>query len=287
MPSAPGHIDSTRASIARVYDRFLGGKDNFTVDREVYEQIVQIAPEAPALARAGRHFLTRAITYLATEAGIDQFLDLGCGLPTADNTHEVATRANPDAVTVYVDNDPTVAAHGRALLASDPHTYFTVADLRDPSAVLNHHTVAGALDFQRPLALIQAGTLHHLEDHDQPAQIMRTYTAALPPGSYVVLTSFHNPAGDSASAVLADEIERRFRHSSMGTSRFRTLDEIQSFLPGLELLPSSPAPDAPAIVPVEDWWPTGPRLRTPRPIDKLFVAALAYKPGSPAQPPLP
>lgn len=286
MHSAPGQIDSTRASIARVYDRFIGGKDNFAVDREVYEQIVQIAPEAPDLALAGRHFLGRAITYLARDAGIDQFLDLGCGLPTSDNTHEVATRANPDAVTVYVDNDPTVAAHGRALLAGDPQTYFTVADLRDPVAVLNHHTVAGMLDFERPLALIQAGTLHHLEDTDEPAEIMRAYTAALPPGSYVVLTTFHNPADDSASARLASEIERRFRSSSMGTSRFRTLDEIQAFLPGLELLTSSPAPDAASIVPVQDWWPSGPRQRPPRPIDRLFVAALAYKPGLPGQRPL-
>ncbi|MBQ0926655.1 SAM-dependent methyltransferase [Saccharopolyspora endophytica] len=119
-------------------------------------------------------------------------------------------------MTVYVDNDPTVAAHGRALLAGDPHTYFTVADLRSPSAVLNDHIVAGAIDFHRPLALIQAGTLHHVEDQDQPAEIMRAYTAALPPGSYVVLTSFHSPADGSAAAVLAEEIERRFRGSSMG-----------------------------------------------------------------------
>lgn len=283
MPSGPGQIDSTRASIARVYDRFLGGKDNFTVDREVYEQIVQIAPEAPALARAGRHFLTRAITYLATEAGIDQFLDLGCGLPTSDNTHEVATRVHPDAVTVYVDNDPTVAAHGRALLASDPHTHFAVADLRDPTAVLNHYTVAEMLDLQRPIALIQAGTLHHLEDHEEPGEIMRAYTAALSPGSYVVFTSFHNPADDSASAALACEMERRFRSSSMGTSRFRTLDEIRAFLHGLELLPANPEPDAASIVPVQDWWPSGPRVRTSKPIERVFVAALGYKPGPPSR----
>ncbi|MGI8307169.1 SAM-dependent methyltransferase [Saccharopolyspora hattusasensis] len=276
--SIPPTIDTSVASIARVYDCFLGGKDNFEADRVVYRNVRDIAPEAPALAVAGRRFLSRAVTYLADEAGIDQFLDLGCGLPTADNTHQIAQRCNRQARVVYVDNDPSVAAHARVMLTDDPDVDFAVADLRDPAAVLNHPTVQAALDFTRPIALLQAGTLHHLDDDEQPAEIMRTYIDALTAGSYVVLSHFHNPGDGSDHAELAREIEHRLRSSSMQTSRFRSLDDIRTFLAGLVLVPSSPLPGAPGIVPVREWWPPGPCLRQPRPTDELLVGALARKP---------
>lgn len=269
-----------KPTIARVYDCFLGGKDNFAVDHQVYKAIAQIAPEAPELAREGRRFLGRGITHLAA-SGIDQFLDLGCGFPTSDNIHDIVGRVNRGAVTVYVDNDPTVAAHARALLAGDPNAYFALGDLRDPTSVLEHYTVAGVLDFSRPIALVQAATLHHLDDSEAPEAIQRAYTDALPPGSMVLLTHFHNPADASPAAILANEVERRFR-STLGTGRFRTLSEIEVLLEGLTLLPSSPLPDAPSIVPVREWWPCGPPLphTAAAPMDKLFVGALGAKPGA-------
>lgn len=270
-------IDTTIPSIARVYDCFLGGKDHFAVDRKVYNAILDLAPEAPALAVAGRHFLARVVTYLAVEAGVDQFLDLGCGLPSADNTHQVVQRCTPYGRVVYVDNDPDVAAQARGMLNDNPVADFAVADLRDVTGVLGHRTVRSALDLTRPIALMQAGTLHHLNDHEEPARIMRAYVDALPRGSYVVLTHFYNPADDGPQAELASRLERRFQ-AALGTSRFRTHEQISSLIEGLEVLPANPLPGAPGIVPVREWWPPGPLLRQPRPMDNLFVGALARKP---------
>lgn len=273
-------VDTSTASIARVYDAFLGGKDNFAVDREVHDAIVEIAPEGPALAQDGRRFLSRAVTHLAAEGGIDQFLDVGCGMPTRDNTHEAAQRVNPDAVVVYVDNDPAVAAYGRAFLTTGPNTHLVNQDLRAPDAVFSDPILTGALDFTRPIALMQCGTLHHLDDDDQPDEVMHAYIDVLPAGSFVVFSHFYLPDQSDPGYVLAREIERRFRASSMGTSRFRSTHEITALLAGLELLPSSSQTDAAPIVPVGQWWPSGPPLRPARPMDSLFVGGLGHKPAS-------
>ncbi|QIZ37926.1 SAM-dependent methyltransferase [Saccharopolyspora sp. ASAGF58] len=274
----PTRIDTHVASIARVYDCFLGGKDNYAVDREVHQRITDIAPEAGPLARDCRRWLVRVIRYLANIVGIDQFLDLGSGLPTAENTHQVAQRMNRDAVVVYVDNDPIVAAHGRALLVENERTHFLVADLRESRDLLWHPAVTRRLDFERPVALLQCCTLHHLEDDDRPREIMAAYIDALPTGSYVALTHFYDPADGSALSALAHEIERRFRTSSMGTSRFRTRQEIESYFDGLELVPASPDSDLPPVGLVRDWWPEGPRQREPHGMENLILCGLARKP---------
>lgn len=269
--AAPAHIDTTKASIARVYDAFLGGKDNYEVDREVYRMVLKIAPESPELARDFRTWLIRAVRFLAGAAGIDQFLDCGSGLPTAENVHQIAQRINPDCKVVYVDNDPIVAAHGRVLLEENDRTHFVVADLRYPKVLLDHPVVKKHLDFDRPLALMQCATLHHLEDSDNPREIMQTYIDALPSGSYVGITHFYDSADGSKYSELARGIETTFRTSSMGTGRFRTREEIMSYFDGLELL-------EPGLVLLADWWPEGPRIKPLPDSGHIALGGLARKP---------
>lgn len=268
---APAHIDTTKASIARVYDAFLGGKDNYEVDRQVFQQVLTIAPESPELARDFRTWLIRAVRFLAAGANIDQFLDLGSGLPTAENTHQAAQRINPEAEVVYVDNDPIVAAHGRALLEENEHTHFIAADLREPETVLNDPVVTRNLDFSRPIALMQCATIHHVDDDADPYGIMQTYINALAPGSYVGLTHFYDPEDGGKYTELAKGIEKTFRESSMGTGRFRTRAEIMSFFDGLELL-------EPGLVLLADWYPEGPRVQPLPDSGHIALGAVARKP---------
>jgi S-adenosyl methyltransferase len=267
----PPGVDTTKASIARVYDAFLGGKDNYEVDREVFQKVLEIAPESPELARDFRTWLIRAVRFLAGPAGIDQFLDLGSGLPSAENTHEAAQRINPEAKVVYVDNDPIVAVHGRAMLEENDRTNFIAADLRRPHEVLNHPVVTENLDFSRPLALMQCATIHHVDDDANPREIMATYIDALPSGSYVGLTHFYDPADGSKYSELARGIETTFRTSSMGTGRFRTREEILSLLDGLELV-------KPGLVLLADWWPDGPRIKPLPDSGHVALGAVGRKP---------
>ncbi|TDD05301.1 hypothetical protein E1181_15360 [Saccharopolyspora terrae] len=256
--SAPVGVDTTKASIARVYDAALNGKDNFEVDRQVLDHVAQAAPEVKDMAWSNRMFLNRACQYLADEAGIRQFLDCGSGLPTAENTHQIVQRVCPDTEVVYIDNDPVVIAHGKALLEENDHTHFASADIFNPDEVLAHDTVRRHLDFSEPIALLQVGTLHHHLGDDGP-DLMRTYIDALAPGSYVVIAHFFDPQTPEHSA-LARKMEELFLHSPMGSGRFRTRDEIRALLPGLDILP--PGLGAPADVELCDlWWPNGPRSR--------------------------
>src|SRR3954471_2828716 len=228
--SAPAFIDTSKASIARVYDTALGGKDNYPADREVVERLKQVAPEIEQFTVDHRAFLVRVTRFLAGEAGIDQFLDCGSGLPTAENTHQAAQRLNPEARVVYVDNDPTVVAHGRALLEENDQTFFAPADLTEPREVLDDPVVTRNLDFDRPIALLQVGTLHHYDETRLScAEIMEQYVDALPSGSYVVIAHFLDPQDDDSA--LARRMEAVFLHSPMGTGRFRTRDEILAMVP--------------------------------------------------------
>lgn len=260
--SAPVGVDTTKASIARVYDAALNGKDNFEVDRQVLHEVGQAAPEVKDLAWSNRMFLSRACQYLADQAGIRQFLDCGSGLPTAENTHQIVQRVDPESEVVYIDNDPVVIAHGKALLEENDHTHFASADIFNPREVLAHETVRKHLDFAEPIALLQVGTLHHYLGDDGP-ELMRTYIDALAPGSYVVLAHFFDPQTPEHSE-LARRMEELFLHSPMGSGRFRTRDEIRALLPGLDILP--PGLDSPADIQLCDlWWPNGPR---PRPLNQ-------------------
>ncbi|PSL02463.1 S-adenosyl methyltransferase [Haloactinopolyspora alba] len=264
-------IDTTTASIARSYDAMLGGNDNYAIDREVRDQLLAVAPELRMLAWDNRGFLIRATRFLAGAAGVDQFLDCGSGLPTVENTHEAAGRVNPDARVVYVDHDPLVAAHGRALLDGDESARFVAADLTDPAGLLAHPTVNETLELDRPLALYQLSTFHHLEDDADPVALMRAYVDALPSGSYVVLSHFHNPGDDPELADLAARLEATFLHSPMGTGRFRTRDEIAAYFPGLEFV-------EPGLVSLTDWRPDGPPPQEVEPARRLMLGGVARKP---------
>jgi SAM-dependent methyltransferase len=265
------YVDTTKASVARVYDAFLGGKDNYEVDRVVFREILEVAPEASATAKELRAWLIRVVRFLAGPAEIDQFVDCGSGLPTVENTHEVAQRVNPEAVVVYVDNDPIVIAHGRALLAENDRTHFADANLAKPDELLRHPVVTRHLDFDRPIALIQCNTIHHLMDDERPYEIMKSYIDALPSGSYVALCHFYDSADGSDRSLLAREMEARYNNSTMGSGRFRTREEIASYFEGLEMI-------EPGLVKVHEWWPDGPRIEPLAPIDHLFLGGVGRKP---------
>jgi S-adenosyl methyltransferase len=191
-------IDVSRPHAARMYDYFLGGKDHFEADRVTAEKALQSWSAVRTGVRENRAFLGRAVRYLVEEAGIRQFLDIGTGLPSANNVHEVAQSVAPESRVVYVDNDPIVLAHAKALLTGTPQgrTAYIHADLREPEKILAHPTTRDVLDFDRPLALLLVAVLHFIPDHENPARIVRTLIDALPSGSYVVsshVTPEHDP----------------------------------------------------------------------------------------------
>ncbi|MGH3700946.1 MAG: SAM-dependent methyltransferase [Pseudonocardiaceae bacterium] len=267
----PAYIDKTKASIARVYDAFLNGKDNYEVDREVLRQVQQVAPEAVMLGVDNRDFLIRVTRFIASQTGISQFLDCGSGLPTAENTHQVAQRLQPDACIVYIDNDPVVLAHGRALLEENDHTHFSAADIFQPDQVLHDAVVRKYLDFSEPIALFQLGTLHHYEGERSPRSIMAEYIDALPSGSYVAISHFFDPETTPELSELARRMEQVFLHSPMGSGVFRTRVEIEGMFPGLELV-------SPGLVRCADWWPDGPRIKPLAPVQHCIVGAVGRKP---------
>jgi S-adenosyl methyltransferase len=247
-------IDTAKPHSARMYDYYLGGKDHFAVDREVAEQAMRSWPAVRIAVRENRAFLGRAVRYLVKEAGVRQFLDIGTGLPSANNVHEVAQEVAPDCRVVYVDNDPIVLAHARALLASDPQgrTAYIEADLREPHEILADPAVTGTLDFSQPVALMLVAILHFLTDADEPAEIARTLMNALPSGSYLVashVTPEHDPEG-------VHGLERAYRAGGVGC-QVRVTDEFAELaFRGLELVD-------PGLVLVSDWRPDH---RGPRPL---------------------
>jgi hypothetical protein len=236
-------FDTSVARQARIYDYLLGGKDNFAADREAAEQAIAAFPGLVAWARHNRAFLARAVRYLVSEAAIRQFLDIGTGLPTADNTHEVAQRIAPESRVVYVDNDPVVLVHARALLTSSPEgaTAYVQADLRDPETILR--AAVDTLDLTRPVALMLLAILHVVPDADDPWAIVSRIMAALPPGSYLVIS---HPASDIRAVEVA-EMTRRF-NQRLGNvvSAGRNRDEVARFFAGLDLV-------EPGIVPTPQW----------------------------------
>jgi SAM-dependent methyltransferase len=273
----PVGVDPNRASIARVYDAFLGGKDNYAIDREVFHKVQEVAPEAQDLAWSNRNFLIRAVRFLVDQGGIRQFLDCGSGLPTAENTHQVAQRIAPEATVVYVDNDPVVIAHGNALLEENDYTHFVAADIFQPQEVLQNPDVQRYLDFSEPIALLQVGTMHHYTS-DNGGELMQEYIDALAPGSFVAISHFLNPETPEHQA-LAERMENVFIHSPMGSGRFRTKAELMKFIPGLEIIPPGPGME-PDIVLSDLWWPDGPRLRPLSQVEGCSAAVVGRKPTS-------
>ncbi len=269
--ATPGHVDLTKACIARVYDAALGGKDNYEIDREVVRQIKQGAPEAEKMAWDCRDFLIRVTRFIASQTGVTQFLDCGSGLPTAENTHQVAQRIQPDARVVYIDNDPTVLAHGRALLVENDQIHFSAADIFTPSEVIDDQIVRRHLDFSEPIALFQRSTLHHYDGERSPQSIMAEYIDALPSGSYVAVSHFFDPEDAGELSELARKMEQIFLRSPMGSGWFRTRTEIEGMLPGLELI-------EPGLIRCADWWPDGPRIKPLDPAQYCVVGVVGRKP---------
>jgi SAM-dependent methyltransferase len=268
----PVGVDTTRASIARVYDYSLGGKDNYDVDRAAYEQILEVAPRQGDVSIMNRRWLHRVIRYLAGPAGIDQFLDVGAGLPTVANTHEVAQQQNPESRVIYVDNDPVCNAHGRVLLEQNENTHFVPADLLDPGTLLGKADITRYLNMDRPIGLVLCGLLHHIDEEFDPVGLMREYVDLLPHGSYLAISHFHDPGPEHPELhALAKELERRFTEKGLGSGWYRTTEQILEYFGGLELV-------APGLVQLDEWWPAGPPLRERYPEEWVMVGGIAYKP---------
>jgi hypothetical protein len=244
MPQDPRELDTGVPHIARVYNYWLGGTDNFAADRAAAEQVMASFPDITVSVRAQRSFLGRAVRYLVTEAGLRQFLDLGTGLPSAGHTHEVAQQAAPESRVVYVDNDPIVAAHARALLTSTPAgaTDYLDADVRDTGRILR--AAAGTLDLSRPVAVMLLGVLHCIPGDDQPNAITRQLMAALARGSYLVIS---HPASDVATEQMTRST-RDYNQQSPVQLTMRSHGQVSQFFAGLDLVP-------PGVVQLHRWRP--------------------------------
>jgi hypothetical protein len=236
-------IDTTVPHSARIWNYWLGGKDNYPVDRQAGDEFCKVYPGIVDDARAYRQFISRTVGYLAGEAGIRQFLDVGTGLPSGENTHEVAQRVAPTSKIVYVDNDPLVLAHARALLTSTPEgvTNYIDADLHEPAEILR--AAGGTLDFTRPIALILSGILGHVPDDEEAFSIVSRLVGGLPSGSYLMLQDSTTVSGHSNAEAL-----ERYNDSGAVPYNLRAPEMIARFFDGLELV-------EPGVVPIQQWRP--------------------------------
>ena len=243
-------FDPSVPSPARVWNYWVGGKDNFAADRAVAERVLDVLPEVAVVARMTRGYLTRTVESLAGEHGIRQFLDIGSGLPSADNTHQVAQRVAPESRVVYVDNDPAVIRHAEALLESTPEGRcdYIEADLRDHEAILA--AAAETLDFTKPVAVMLFQVLHFIPDADDPYGVVARLMAAVPSGSYLVIVH----ASSDVGADVGSEIQTRYNQMMGPQVRMRTRDEVARFFDGLELL-------APGLISGQGWTAAGSSTR--------------------------
>jgi hypothetical protein len=266
----PPSIDTSVAHPARRYNYWLGGKDHFQADRDSGDAIARMFPTIRVAALENRAFLRRAVSYLVAEAGIRQFLDIGTGIPTANNTHEVAQALAPESRVVYVDNDPIVLVHARALLTSSPEgaTDYIDADLRQPDKILGDPALTQTLDLSKPVALTLIAVMHFVLDQDDPYGAVGTLVDALPSGSYVAITNTTTdfmPPQIAADAITASTTRR------YGDIRFRSKDEVAQFFTGLELV-------EPGIVCITEWRAEGEPQPRPGIADVSTYGAVARKP---------
>jgi SAM-dependent methyltransferase len=263
--AAPFDVDLTRASIARVYDYLLGGKEYLDADRRAADAMTNVVPEAGDIARANRRFLRRGVSYLVREAGVRQILDIGSGLPGDGNVKEVAQAADPDVRVTYVDNDPIVLAHARAMLATDERTAAVPGDLRRPDELFDRVEAMQLLDLDEPFAVLLSGVVHHLADDEDPGGLVAAVRARLCPGSYLLLSHFLDDDEPRARAL-----ERACLYGGLGSGRFRTWTELHRYFDGLELV-------EPGLVYANDWRPDA---STPNgsPVTTLYAGGVGRKP---------
>jgi hypothetical protein len=255
----PAKVDTSRPNNARVYDYLLGGRDNFAVDRALADRMAALLPAAKSSVRAQRDVLARVIRYMVREQGVTQLLDVGSGLPTEQNVHQVAQRVNQDVRVVYLDNDPVVISHATALLADEKRTFAVRADLRDPEGILD--AARELLDWNQPVGLVLCGILHFLADDEKPAALMAVLIDALPSGSCVFIN--HMVQADNAATLEA------VMRQGLGRVRFRTREQILELFAGLELV-------EPGLVPATDWRPDRPASDPP--MVSLACSGVARKP---------
>ncbi|MEU6066804.1 MULTISPECIES: SAM-dependent methyltransferase [Streptomyces] len=236
-------IDTSRPHPARIYDYLLGGKDNYEVDREAGDELAAAAPEVRIGVRANRAFMQRAVRYVVG-SGVRRLLDVGTGLPTSPNVHEIAQEVAPDVRVAYVDNDPIVSAHGNALLSRSGTTSIVLGDLRDPRAIVEHPDVRQVIDFDEPVALLLVAVLHFLTDAEQPAEVVATLRDALPAGSFLVLS---HATGDFADRTGAQAVYNR----ATATLNLRSRAEVERFFDGFDLV-------EPGLAQVPFWRPDAP-----------------------------
>ncbi|MBP2708651.1 SAM-dependent methyltransferase [Microbispora sp. RL4-1S] len=246
---APAGVDPMTPSVARMYDYYLGGKDNFASDREAAQKILEILPNLRDIARENREFLVRTVSYL-TERGIRQFLDIGAGLPTQRNVHQVAQELAPESKVVYVDNDPIVLVHARALLAENERVIAVGADLRDAESLVRHPEVLAHLDFTQPVAVLLLGVLHFVPDDDEAARIVASLRAPLVSGGYLAIS--HGSIGP-LSEGQEEEGRKVFDRTAVPGTTSRSRDQVLAFFDGLDLV-------EPGVVALQDWRPDPDRL---------------------------
>jgi SAM-dependent methyltransferase len=241
----PVGIDPATPSPARMYDYFLGGKDNFPSDREAADKVKAVIPNTYDIVWENRRFLQRTVRHLAGR-GVRQFIDIGAGLPTQGNVHQIAQEVIPDARVVYVDNDPIVLAHGRALLAENDTTTVVQADLRDPATILEHPELHALIDFEQPFALLLVAIFHFIADEYDPEGLAAAYRDVLPSGGYLTLSHLTSTGADPAGVAATEAVYQ----SASSPIIFRPKDRIEGFFEGLDLID-------PGLVHLYDWHPDG------------------------------
>jgi hypothetical protein len=263
----PENVPLDKPSAARMYDYFLGGSHNFAIDRDTAEQAIHIDPEVPLIMRANRAFLRRAVTFLARQ-GIDQFLDIGSGIPTVGSVHEIVQRVNPAARVVYVDVDPIAVAHSEAILRGNPAAAAIGADARYPEQILAHTAVRRLIDFDRPVAVLLVFFLHFIDDNATASHIAETVKGSMAPGSYLVLSH------GTAEGMQPDQLDQLIRLYEGSTNPWssRSRCQVEKFFDGLELVP-------PGVVYTPLWRPESPHdLYADRPARASSYAGVGRKP---------
>ncbi|HEX9033001.1 MAG TPA: SAM-dependent methyltransferase [Streptosporangiaceae bacterium] len=259
----PDGVETGRPSVARLYDFFLGGHHNFAADRELARKMIEAEPNARYILRENRRFLGRAVSFLIN-AGVRQFIDLGSGIPTQENVHEIAQRGSADARVVYVDNDPVAVAHSRQILSGNSLATVIEADLRNPGAVLDHPDTTRLIDFSQPVGLLMIAVLHFVPDSDDPAGLVGTFAQRLASGSYLAISHATQEAAPSTAAQVQDLYK-----SSSAAAYTRTHAEIMRFFAGFEMVD-------PGLVYLPQWRPEGDLPEHPE--RAWFYAGVGRKP---------